>query len=156
MKRTLFLLLLIGMSYSAQSQYTHALGFRGGFFSGITYKTFVSSDMAIEAIAHSRYGGFQLTGLAEWHAGAFEVEGLNWYYGAGGHIGAYSYNDNPWFDEEFSGSRAVIGVDGILGIEYNIGSIPINVSLDWKPAFNIIGYTGFLADGGAFSVRYTW
>lgn len=157
MKKILFLLMLIGMGYTAQSQYTHALGFRGGFFSGISYKIFVSSDVAMEAIAHSRYGGFQLTYLVEWHAPAFDVEGLNWFYGAGGHMGFYSYkNANPWWDDEFNGSRTVIGVDGILGIEYNIGSIPINVSLDWKPAFNLIGYTGFLADGGAFSVRYTW
>jgi hypothetical protein len=47
----------------------------------------------------------------------------------------------------------VIGIGGILGLEYNFNEIPINISIDWKPAFNIIGHTSFWGDG-AFSIRF--
>lgn len=155
MKYLFTLLAALMISSAATAQYDQAIGVRGGFFSGITYKQFLSNDMAIEGILHTRYAGWQLTVLGEWHAQAFDVTGLNWCYGAGGHVGMFRYHaSSPYFDKE-SGSTVVgVGVDAILGLEYNIGSIPINVSLDWKPALNLVGYTGFAADGGAFSVRY--
>jgi hypothetical protein len=48
----------------------------------------------------------------------------------------------------------VVGIDGIIGMEYNIEEIPFNISLDWKPGFNILGHTGFWGDELALSVRY--
>jgi hypothetical protein len=51
-------------------------------------------------------------------------------------------------------SYTVIGVDGILGLEYNFSEVPINISIDWKPAFNLVGYSRFFGDGGALSLRY--
>ncbi|MGB0136506.1 MAG: hypothetical protein ACPF83_04640 [Flavobacteriales bacterium] len=158
MKSRLLALALVCLTTVAFGQdYNRAIGFRGGFFSGITYKQFVDENMAIEGILHSRYAGWQITGLAEWHGAAWDVPGLNWYYGAGGHVGIFTYSENsPYFDAEATGTKVGVGVDGVLGIEYNIKTIPINVSLDWKPALNLVGYTGFAADGGAFSVRYTF
>jgi len=32
--------------------------------------------------------------------------------------------------------------------------VPFNISIDWKPAYNLWGYSGFWADGGALSIRY--
>lgn len=158
MKSRLLALALVCLTTTAFSQdYNRAIGFRGGFFSGLTYKQFLGGNMAFEGILHTRYRGWQVTGLAEWHGAAFDVPRLNWYYGFGGHVGIFNYVDNsPYFGPDETGTRVGVGVDGILGMEYNIESIPINVSVDWKPAFNILGYTGFAADGGAFSVRYTF
>ena len=144
-------------TYCFSQDYNRAIGVRGGFFSGVTYKHFLGNDMAFEGILHTRYRGWQFTGLAEWHAPAFDVPRLNWYYGFGGHVGIFNYVDNsPYFVEDNGRTAVGIGADVILGIEYNIESIPINVSLDWKPALNLVGYRGFAADGGAFSVRYTF
>jgi hypothetical protein len=50
----------------------------------------------------------------------------------------------------------VIGVDGQIGLEYVFEEIPLNLSIDWKPAFNIIGITNFWAGDAALSVRYTF
>ena len=154
MKKVLILLMLAISSITYSQQYENAIGFRGGFTQGITFKHFLGSANALEGILATRWSGFSLTGLHEIHANAFEVEGLNWYYGGGGHVGLYNGDiSNRYFDDP-SKSYTVIGLDGILGIEYNIGEIPINISLDWKPAFNLVGYLGFWGDNGAFSVRY--
>jgi hypothetical protein len=77
---------------------------------------------------------------------------LNFYYGIGGHIGfwdgRYYWNYNN--DRNYT----VIGIDGILGLEYNFKEIPFNLSIDWKPAFNLNDSSGFWGDGGAISIRY--
>ncbi len=139
--------------FATAQDYETAIGFRGGFQQGLTIKHFIGSDAAIEGIIATRWKGYNITGLYEIHANAFDTPGLNWYYGFGGHIGGYNgYNNHPYFHEDRF--YTILGVDAILGIEYNISEIPINLSADWKPAFNIIGYTGFWGDQGAISVRY--
>lgn len=148
------LTLLLSISYNSNAQdYSTGIGLRGGFASGITIKHFIGEKAALEGIVGTVYRGAFITGLYEIHSySAFDVERLNWYYGAGGHIGFWNgYVGHPWFNT--NRSYTVIGVDGILGMEYNIEEIPINISLDIKPAFNLVGYTGLWIDG-AFSVRY--
>ncbi len=133
--------------------YNTGIGVRGGFSNGLTVKHFIGSNSALEAFVASRWRGFNITGLYEIHAQAFGVPRLHWYYGGGGHIGFWNGGKNhPWFDE--GDSHSVIGIDGILGMEYNIQEIPFNISLDWKPAFNLIGYTGFWGDEIALSIRF--
>jgi len=128
--------------------YETGIGLRGGFSSGFTLKHFVSKKSAFEGIIAMNAGssrGFDLVGLYELHNLAFDVEHLNWYYGFGAHIG--TFNDN-------NDSGTNLGIDGILGIEYNFSEAPINIGLDWKPVFNVFGNTGLHPDGGALSVRY--
>lgn len=157
MKKIILIACAAIFSMTSHSQaYETGIGLRGGLSNGITVKHFIGSDVALEGILHTRWRGFGITGLFEIHANAFGVDELFWYYGGGGHIGFYPYYDNSPFDDEFSGNTTVIGVDGILGIEYNIREIPINVSVDWKPTVNLIGLSGPYLDGGALSVRYTF
>ncbi len=132
--------------------YNTGIGLRGGYFNGLTLKHFVSSNTAIEGIISSRWRGLQVTGLYEIHNQAFNTNRLNCYYGIGGHVGFWDGNRTNWGDN--GTSYTVIGVDGILGMEYNFSEIPFNLSLDWKPSFNLVGYTGFWGDGGAVSLRY--
>jgi hypothetical protein len=89
--------------------------------------------------------------LYEIHNPAFDIDRLNWYYGVGGHIGFW---DGKYDDRFDAGNNTVIGIDGILGLEYNFKEIPFNLSLDWKPALNLVGSSGFWGDGGAISIRY--
>lgn len=138
---------------SNAQDYSTAIGFRGGFSNGVTIKHFLSQRSVVEGIVSTRWQGIDITALYEIHnAQAFGVERLNWYYGVGGHIGFWNGTYTTWGTS--GTSYIVIGIDGILGLEYNFEEIPINVSVDWKPAFNLIGYTGFWGDGGALSVRY--
>ncbi len=158
MKKYLLLFTLI-FSLSATGfgqDYETAGGVRGGFYNGLTIKKFISEKSAFEGILTSRWVGFNVTGLYELHSmDAFDVDRLNWYYGIGGHLGYYNGSSySYWNSSTVTGYAMVLGIDGILGLEYNFEEIPINVSVDWKPAFNLLGYTGFLGDGGALSIRY--
>jgi len=154
--RILSIALILGLvSFKGFSQdYNTAIGLRGGWHYGLTVKHFVNSTDALEGLLVTGRGGFELTVLYERHATAFGIDKLNWYYGAGGHIGVW--DRGPWFNEDKRETHTVVGVDGILGLEYNIGDIPFNISVDWKPELNFVGYSGFWGGDGALSIRYTF
>jgi len=145
MKKVLLTTLIIGflsiLNLSAQG-YNTGIGLRGGLAQGVTIKHFLGkTSNAIEGILAFRWDGPFITGLYEIHDDPFKVDGLQWFYGFGAHIG---------FWEETK-----IGVDFILGLEYTFEEIPINVTLDWKPAINLVGDDYWL-DGFALSVRYVF
>ncbi len=155
MKKLIFALTLFLSTAVAVNahDYNTGIGVRGGLSNGLTVKHFIGNDTAIEGILTSRWRGFNITGLYEIHAPAFNAPRLHWYYGFGGHIGFWDgYDNHPWFDD--NDQYTVVGIDGILGLEYNIEPIPFNISLDWKPGINLIGYRGFWADEVALSVRF--
>lgn len=132
--------------------YNTGIGLRGGWFNGVTVKHFIGDNKALEGIVSTRWSGLNVTLLYEIHNNAFGVDRLNWYYGGGGHIGFWDGKNVKWSSK--NQPYTVIGIDGILGLEYNFKEIPINLSLDWKPSLNLIGYYGFWGDGGAFSIRF--
>jgi len=146
------LLTLFAFLYSNAQDYHTGIGFRGGFTNGLTIKHFVSSKTALEGIIGSRWRGLELTGLYEIHGRAFKAERLNWYIGFGGHVGFWDGKYTKWGERDQQ--YTVVGIDGILGLEYNFAEVPFNISVDWKPAYNFYGYTEFWVDGGAFSIRY--
>ena len=92
-----------------------------------------------------------MTGLYEVHKNLFNDSQINFFYGFGGHLGIWNGKYNKWFKEQRD--YTVLGIDGILGIDYIFDDFPLNLSLDWKPGFNIIGYTGFWGDELAISAR---
>jgi hypothetical protein len=134
--------------------YTTALGLRFGWEGGITLKHFISSDRAIEGILSSGWGrgGVVLTGLYEIHKNAFDVERLNWLYGVGGHIGFYN---NRWWDRKHTGGP-ILGIDGIIGMEYHIKEIPFVASIDIKPSIDILGFGYNRFIDTALSIRYVF
>lgn len=158
MKKILMVCLIvfcIGSIVNAQD-YSTGIGLRGGFANGLTIKHFTREKSAVEVLLASRWRGVEITGLYEVHNVAFDVERLKWFVGFGGHVGFWNgdYTYKYWGDQ--GTNYTVVGIDGILGLEYSFSEVPINLGLDWKPAFNIIGYSGFWADGGALSIRYVF
>jgi hypothetical protein len=145
---------ILGSKSISSINYTTAIGVRFGFEGGLTVKHFISSDRAIEGIFSRgwNYPGFRLTGLYEIHAGAFDVDGLSWFYGIGGHIGNGKYRKDRWGNYNHEGT--VIGIDGIIGMEYRIQEIPFSVSLDLKPAIDILGLKSNYFGDVALSIRY--
>ena len=123
-KIVLTLILFVGIVILAEAQdYTTGVGLRAGFSNGLTIKHFVKEQSAYEILLATRWKGFEITGLYEFHNQAFDV-------------------------------YTVLGLDGVLGMEYNFTEAPINIGIDWKPAFNVAGNQDFWPDGGAISIRY--
>ena len=152
-KVVLTVILAISIVTLASAQdYNTGVGLRGGLSQGLTLKHFIGEKTAVEGLLSTRWAGFDITGLYEIHNVAFEVDQLKWYYGGGAHIGFWNGDNVTWGTD--GTSYTVIGIDGILGIEYSFSEAPINIGLDWKPAINLVGYSGFWGDGGALSIRY--
>jgi hypothetical protein len=156
MKKILLLLLLAfsTMISTYAQDYKTSLGIRGGLPVGITVKHFLNEANAFEGILATRWGGFVLTGLYEFERWTGEYPALNWYFGFGAHLGTWSQGYNPRLDESYSG--LVVGVDGVIGIEYTFDELPLNLSLDILPSVNLIGYTGWGGINGALSIRYVF
>ncbi len=136
-------------SIKGQALYDQSAGVRLGWTSSLTFKKFMLEDEALEILVSGRRQGVQLTMLYEFHE-PMELsfnENFFVYYGIGGHMGYEKYGDldktltsiDPprfVFDER---SYFIMGVDGILGIEYRWLSVPITIGFDIKPYFSFIG-----------------
>lgn len=154
MKKLIFVAIFsLSCMLGANAQdYNTGIGLRGGWGTGLTVKHFLNSSKAVEGILDSRWHGFSITGLYEVHREAFNAPRLNWYYGLGGHVGFWDGQYYRNVDNHLN--YTVVGIDGILGLEYNFKEIPFNLGIDWKPVFNLTGYSGIYGDGGAISIRY--
>lgn len=151
-----FSLAIAGL-FSFGQDYTTSLGVRiGGWENGITVKHFLGEGAALEGILSSRWRGYNITGLYEMQSAIDDVDGLFWYVGGGAHVGFFDDRYYNGWGTSSGRTYTVIGVDGILGVEYIFADYPFNVSLDWKPAINLVGSGNsfFWGDNGALSIRY--
>jgi hypothetical protein len=149
----------VSMQANAQSMgstYKTALGVKFYPGAGITLKHFIKSNAALEGIGYFWRDGMRVTGLYEFHGDINGAPGLKWYVGPGAHIGFW--NDRYWRDRY--GRRrggAVVGIDGVLGLDYKFKGAPINMSVDWQPSFEFGDYgDGFSGNWGGFAIRYTF
>jgi hypothetical protein len=134
------------------SDYTTALGFK--FYpTGVSLKSFIKPGRALEGIGYFYSDGFRITGLYELHYDIEGVDGLKWYIGPGAHI---AFWNNTWENKYPGNSSTGIGIDGVLGLDYKINGLPINISADWQPSFNFVGYNYFEGGWGGLGIRYTF
>lgn len=159
---------------SGGNGYSTGIGLRGGgWSSGLTVKHFLSgkNGVAVEGLLTREYAarGGRLTLLLEKHLPISDFKGLQFYYGAGAHLG--TYQGRYYFDDDRFGrkknkyyyrysyddqSYLVGGADLILGLEYKLPDLPFVVALDYKPFFEVFrGYTGFYNDA-ALSLRFAF
>jgi hypothetical protein len=147
-------------SVSAQSPYKTALGVRVGGTSGVTLKHFSGRSMAVEGMLGTFGNGFSVGALAERHANAFDAVGLNWYYGAGGHVAFYNgntyYRVNGREVPDRENHDVAVGIDGIVGLEYTLpDDIPVTFSFDFKPFIEVDNDGDFgVAPDLAISIRF--
>ncbi len=168
MKKLLFALfvlssfLLTSTRSNAQSNtvnYQMAAGLKfGGYENGISFKYFPTDKVAFEGILGFRDHGAVVTGLYEIYQEAFGVHELRFYYGAGGHIGAVGSGDYQRFNgdnEVYNSGHILLGIDGVLGLEYIIPKSPIAISLDLNPRIELAtGPFGDIAPG--LGLKYTF
>jgi len=158
MKKIILASLLTFTAFIAfsQSDYQKALGikFPGGV--SITYKNFVTENNNIELQGTFKDGGFRLSGLYEFNFYTLNVEGLSWFVGPGAHLGFGKKDTYDANNKLVSKSSADIGIDGIIGLDYKIKDLPLNISLDWQPSIVIAGNTDFSGAYGGIGIRYTF
>jgi len=155
-----FALALSAISWQAHAQaidgfdYKSAIGGRFGVANGITFKTFLKDQQAIDVIlnfrSNNKYSTFKFVGLYEIHNPFDEVAGLQWYYGGGAGIGTYK-------NKVTDNSGAAFSIDGVLGLDYKIDGAPIDLSLDWKPEIRFApDNTGVDFAGFGLSIRFAF
>ena len=152
---TLFLIVVFCLQVSAQknnNNYTTAIGVK--IYPGsISAKHFIKENKAIEGLASFWEDGTRFTALYEIHHEIKSIDALKWYVGYGAHIGNWS---NTWkINNPTKSFNTAIGIDGVLGLDYTIKNAPLNISLDWQPSFNLIGYQYFESGWGGLGIRYT-
>lgn len=127
-----------------------SIGLRFGSPTSLSITKEITVFSSVESILIVRPKGFLATGLYEQVRPLLGGDRWAYYYGFGGHLGAWRSYDDYRFDPR---NRA-IGVDGIVGIRYRMANWPLEASLDWKPAINLLRNNGPRPGGSAFSVRY--
>ena len=155
--------ILIQLSAVAQD-FEHAIGFKAGITSGISYKTFFDAEKSFEAIATFRGGGTQLAFLKQYHNPVLLefTQQLFFYYGFGSHVG-YRVWGNADVDKngeriryrEFS---VGLGLVGNIGFEYHVLKYPIIFCVDYKPYAEVNAPYYFRKNFHdlSFSIMYTF
>ena len=134
---------LMGIGSLSAQNYKNEIGLRLGGSGGLTYRYHLNEGNAIEGMLWFGWNNaINVTALYEWSQPVINDD-FSLYYGAGAHIGA-AYND------------FAIGVDGIVGLEYQIPNAPIAISLDYKPAINFIHFNAYGFFDFALGVKYTF
>ncbi len=143
-KLTLTLLLLPALLLATPSRadaargsaYEFALGLKIGSPMGITGKLFLDRPSAIELILHGGFYGVGLTGLYEYHVPFPSEPSLRWYYGGGAHF-TMGRRDvyNPFADGYYH--SVILGLDGVLGLEYVFRRHPFAIGIDVLPIINL-------------------
>lgn len=169
MKRTAiaFILIFFSALVLEAQPYKFGIGLRGGFTNGVSGKYFFKEENAVEGIFTSRYRGFTITGLYEIQKNT-TIENLSWFYGIGGHLATYDsyyyygYNKfnsykykGVYYTTRYSEPVTVLGVDAILGLEYQFEGFPITLGIDTKPYFDILGRSENFFDT-SFTIRYVF
>jgi len=157
-----FLLIVIGVKAQTTpggTSYTTAVGLKfGGYEDGVSVKYFNSSDVSYEGVLGFRDHGVVVTGLYELNQEAFNVPELKFYYGFGAHIGAEGRGVYDRFDgsnEYYDSGHLLLGLDGVIGLEYKIPQSPIAISLDLNPRIELASGPYFdLAPG--LGLKYTF
>lgn len=163
MKKGIMLLVLAitlsGVSYAqindSGSQFNgSSIGLRLGYPTELSFQTGHSGVGRLELglglrtypyAGNKNYTQFSFSGIHQWVWNLSSVGyGFNWYLGLGASVGYYSYST-------FSGYP--VSVLGQVGLEYNF-NIPLRLSLDYRPAFQVTKGTGFIGDGIALGIRY--
>jgi hypothetical protein len=67
------------------------------------------------------------------------------FFGGGLHAGVWDhdgryYNEGHYHDRD---NEAILGIDGIGGVEYVFKTVPIGLSADFKPAINLVSDVDF-------------
>jgi len=117
----------------------------------ITLKHFIKDNTAVEGY-FSFSNPLAFGAMLELYK-PFSTPGLRWYYGGGAYLGfGNTYDPNKQRDI----NTTYFGAQGVIGIDYKFASVPINLSLDWKPELNLVSDINFEPAAIGLSARFTF
>lgn len=143
---TLFLFLIINAQSIKEDHPTYktAIGVRFAPL-GVSFKANRHlKSTSIEIIGYFK-DGFTGAFLYNWNFTLNTAKNLKAYVGGGANIG---------FKNEKAGGGALLGVSGVIGLDYKFLHLPLNLSLDWQPGFQFGKSNDFKGLGG-IGVRFT-
>ncbi len=167
MKRLIVLILLVSTLSTFGQERKHSIGFRGGPTWGFTYDYLQNEHSGFSWLLSFRQKGMQITGLLKFYRPAFErvTDRFWWYFGVGGHVGYnkwkvyYTYDQGPYtFFTEVNRYAPVMGLDGLFGLEFRMDILPICISVELMPYFELFGkdfYKISFFDFG-FGIKYAF
>ncbi|MFT4758212.1 MAG: hypothetical protein ACI9XO_001352 [Paraglaciecola sp.] len=149
---SLFFLLAFSISGYAQL-YTTALGLRMGTDWGFTVQQRVLDKVTIEGIMQSslQREEVMITGMVQQHYPLI-TKGLNVYMGAGMHKGWNTSEPDVNQIDVPAKTDNPMGVSLVVGGELTLGRL--NISYDFKPAFNLKGGEKSFYTQSGVSLRY--
>ena len=135
MKKFLMVAVLMVSALAMNAQdYNWAIGVRGGLSrnAGLTVKKGMGGtalDFTANWYLVGEHSALNVQGLYEWQQNI--TGGLDWYYGLGAHVGLNNAYESPLW----------LGVDAVIGLEFKFPELPIAISLDYRPGFDVLPAT---------------
>jgi hypothetical protein len=161
MKKLLIILLLVLPSLGFTQVFENAIGIRGGLTAGFEYRFYMDDANSYKFLLGTRDGGVQIHALKEFHQyDLFSfTDRLVLLYGAGLHAGyeqwekQYIEGNTSWYEDR---TAFLVGLDGLVGLEYLFYEVPISLGFEVKPYFDLLGREMFNVQlfDFAFTVKY--
>ena len=128
---------------------------------GLTIQHQLNDVSYLEAMGTLNKNDVRLTGLYQHHQ-PLSMRGLTWFVGGGMHVGKVRKNVaeslidllNIDLGTEADAKRIFLGIDAVGGLQYKFPGIPMNASIDVKPALNFNDHPNRFEVGAAFSLRW--
>ena len=160
-KLLLFVNILMLATLSYGQSYGSGIGLKsitsdgpfGGF--GINYKTAIGGGSALDLTVGGGSNHLAAQLLYEWQKETGWTNGLDWYIGVGGTLGAWS-SKYYWNDINYYDRGLFLAADAVIGLDFNLKpntGVPIIISLEAGPSIGVINSRNFRINS-ALILRY--
>ena len=150
MKKVLLILVaILGLGFAANAQ--NWIGVRGAFGSSsgaeISYQHGFNANNRLELDlgwnTRSTYNYYNLSAVYQWMGGI--AGNFGWFAGVGANAGLWSGYSEGTFG---------LGFLAQAGLEYNFQAVPFQVTLDFRPQWDVLGAASGFGYAVALGIRY--
>lgn len=150
MKTLLISILLLFAVFASKAQlYERKVGVRLGYATGIFYDKQIDDLSSYRFMMSFRGNGRHFTAMKYFQKYKLDQlpENFSFYYGYGAHAGFVRWYENVEVENVGNltelRSGPVLGLDALIGISYDFQKLPISLTADVKPFFDVLGKRGF-------------
>ena len=147
MKKVIAILVAVLAFAAVANAQPRAFGARIGYGAEVSYQYSLGNNFAEMDLGLVGKQGWYVSALYDIVFGSAGI--FSFYAGPGVQLGTKNYEDTDGGDI-MKFDAAVLGQ---IGAEVELDALPLNISLDWRPAFSL-GGGGFYGVGIGLGVRY--